>query len=102
MSHHGKICPVSFGFGWGVISGLGWMLLAWAGARWGVGLQILTVMSNLYYGLAPTFFGGLWGLLWGFVDSFIFASLAIWVYNRCSTCCARSSCHSDDNGTCCK
>lgn len=67
MSKYGKIYPVSFGFGWGVMAGLGWMLLCWAGARYGFGLPVISLMSNVYEHLAPTFVGGLWGF-WGFVD----------------------------------
>ncbi|PIZ04446.1 MAG: hypothetical protein COY58_03995 [Gammaproteobacteria bacterium CG_4_10_14_0_8_um_filter_38_16] len=82
----GKIYPVSFGFAWGLISGLGWMLLAWAGARWGFGLILLKLMGTVYLGLAPSFVGGLWGLLWGFIDFFVFGLLVALVYN-CATCC---------------
>ena len=95
MVKYGKIYPVSFGFGWGLISGLGWMLLAWAGARWGFGLPVIQLMSKVYYHLAPTFVGGLWGLLWGFIDFFIFALLAAWVYNcTCKCFCPAGSCDS--------
>ena len=86
MSKYTKIYPVSFGFAWGVIAGLGWMLLAWAGARWGFGLPVLNVMSHVHRGLAPTLFGGLWGFFWGFLDCFIFGLLVAIIYNCCTKC----------------
>lgn len=86
MSKYQKIYPVSFGFAWGLLSGLGWMILAWGGARWGVGLHVLSLMSNIYRNLAPTFVGGLWGFFWGFLHAFVFALLAAWIYNSCTKC----------------
>ncbi|HLB56380.1 MAG TPA: hypothetical protein VJK30_03505 [Coxiellaceae bacterium] len=85
MSKYGKLHPVAFGFAWGVISGIGWMLLCWAGARWGFGLSLIGQMSAVYYHLAPTFVGGLWGLWWGFLDLFVFGIFVALVYNCC--CC---------------
>lgn len=86
MIKYGKIYPVSFGFGWGLISGIGWMVLAWSGARWGFGLPVINLMSSVYNHLAPTFIGGLWGFFWGFLDFFIFAMLAAMLYNfTCKT-----------------
>ncbi|MCX7126007.1 MAG: hypothetical protein NTU49_09830 [Gammaproteobacteria bacterium] len=93
MSKYGKIYPVSFGFGWGVMAGLGWMLLCWAGARYGFGLPVISLMSNVYEHLAPTFVGGLWGFFWGFVDFFIFSMFAAMIYNcSCSCFCPKGEC----------
>ena len=93
MSKYGKIYPVSFGFGWGIISGLGWMLLAWAGARWGFGLPVINTMSYVYHGVAATFTGGLWALWWGFLHMFILALLAAMVYNATNSCfCPKGEC----------
>lgn len=86
MTKYGKIYPVSFGFGWGIISGIGWMLFAWMGARWGFGLPVIDLMSHVYYGVAPTLIGGFWALWWGFLHLFILAMLAAMVYNCCSKC----------------
>lgn len=96
MSMCGKLRPVSFGFSWGLISGLGWMILAWMGKCCAFGLPVLALMSSIYMGLAPTYVGGLWGLLWGFVDFFLFAFFTALVYN----CCAKSCCSKSDG--CCK
>lgn len=84
MSKYGKIYPVSFGFGWGIISGLGWMLLAWAGARWGFALPVINLMGHVYHGVAPTAMGGVWAFCWGFLHMFVLALLAAMVYNCCN------------------
>lgn len=93
---YGKIYPVSFGFALGLFSGLGWMLFAWAGARWGFGLNLLSQMSTVFDGLAPTFVGGLWGFFWGFIELFVFGVLSAAVYNGTLKCFAPgdSSCDS--------
>lgn len=98
MVKYGKIYPVSFGFAWGLLSGVATMLLAWAGARWGFGLPAIGFLANIYHHYAATFVGGLWGLFYGFLHSFVFGLLLAMVYN-CSTKCfapegsCDSSCH---------
>lgn len=95
MKKFGKIYPVSFGFGWGLIWGIGWMLLCWAGARYSFGLPLIGMMSSVYYHLAPTFVGGLWGLFWGFIDFFVFGVLVAIVYNwSCQCFCPAGECDS--------
>lgn len=85
MEKHGKLSPVGLGFALGLIWGLGWMLLCWAGARWGFGLVVIQIQSTIYHNVAPTFVGGLWALFEGFVDFFVFGVLVAFVYNHC--CC---------------
>jgi hypothetical protein len=98
---YGKIYPVSFGVAWGLISGLGWMLLCWAGARWGYGIPVINHMASVYHNIAPTFVGGLWGLLWGFIDFLVFGVLVAIVYNNTCCCfCPKQEC--DDETKCCK
>ena len=84
--YYGKLHPVAFGFAWGLISGIGWMLLCWAGARWGFGKVLIAIMGNVYFRIAPTFVGGLWGLWWGFLDMFVFGIFVALVYNW--ACCS--------------
>ena len=91
MSKYGKLCPVSFGFALGLISGLGWMLTCWAGAHYGFGLPIIGFMNNLYSHIAPTWVGGLWAFFWGFLHMFIFGVLSALVYNCSCKCCCSSS-----------
>ena len=96
MSKYGKIFPISFGFGWGIVSGVGWMLLCWSAARWGFGVAIVNLMSSVYRHLAPTFIGGLWGFFWGFLNMFIVGIFLALIYNcSCKCFCPAGSC-----GTC--
>lgn len=104
MVKYGKIYPVSFGFAFGILSGLGMMLLAWAGARWGVAVPFIHVMGQLYRHYDASFVGGLWGFFWGFLHSFVFGLLAALIYN-CSCCwfCPAGSCDSEcGDSKCCK
>lgn len=86
MAKYCRLYPVSFGFAFGLVSGIGWMLLCWAGARWGWGLPAINILSSLFYHVAPTFIGGLWALFNGFVHGFVFSIFVAIVYN-CSCCC---------------
>ena len=95
MVKYGKIYPVSFGFAFGLISGVAWMLLCWAGARFGWGLVEIRVLGSMYYNVAPTFVGGLWALFEGFIDFFVFGLLVAMVYNFSSGWfCAKGECDS--------
>ncbi len=98
MVKYGKIYPVSFGFAWGVVGGIGWMLTCWMGARWGWGIPLTNLVSSVYYHLAPTFVGGFWGLFWGFLDFFIFGLFVAIIYNSSCQCfCPAGSCEPCDS-----
>lgn len=98
MVKYGKIYPVSFGFGWGIVSGLCLMLLCWMGARWGIGLALITLSGTVYHQVAATWIGGLWGFFWGFLHGFIFGFLTAAIYNcTCKCFCPTGSC---DSNTC--
>jgi len=85
-----KLCAGRFGFALGLIWGLGAMLFAWAAWKWGYGVPLVALWSHVYPGYAATFVGGLWGLLWGFIEFFIFGLLVAWVYNGCCGKCKRN------------
>lgn len=101
MVKYGKIYPVSFGFAWGVLSGLFLMVLAWLGAQYNFGLPLIGFLSSVYHHYQATFVGGLWGFFWGFIHSFIFGILLAMIYN-CSLCCfsPAGSCGSCCNSKC--
>jgi hypothetical protein len=86
------LCPVSFGVAMGVISGLYMAVLAWAGWIWGFGLILVDQYSAVYYGLAPTFMGGVIGGFWGLIDGFIFGFVLAFIYNLCLHCCKSCKC----------
>jgi len=86
-----KLCPVKFGFAFGLIWGLGMLLVGWAAWLWDFGTPFVTLWGSVYKGFEPTLVGGLIGGAWGFVDFFIFGLLVAWVYNCCCKCCKHSS-----------
>jgi hypothetical protein len=87
-----SICSLAFAVG--LTNGIGMMVLAYMGMMGWVGDGMITLMSSLYHGYAPTVVGGLFGLGWGFLDGFIFGLLVAFFYN-CCLCCCRCCC-------CCK
>lgn len=95
MVKYGKIYPVSFGFAWGVVSGIGLMLLCWAGARWGFGLPVINLLASVYHQVAATCMGGLWGFVWGFLHGMLFGLFTAIIYNStCAWFCPAGSCDS--------
>lgn len=103
----GFLAPVSLGVGLGVASAFCMLLLAWGGWLWGFGLVMIEQSATMYYGFAPTFVGGIYGALWGFIDGFVFGLITAWFYNLClscrcckkyKACCdTKESCHSDES-----
>lgn len=85
-----RICAGKLGFSFGLIWGLGLMMVAWAGMLWGYGLLFINTIASIYPGYAPTFKGALIGGAIGFVDFFIFFFLAGTVYNWMSSCRCKS------------
>ncbi len=86
-----KLSPCGFGFALGLWWGIGMLIVAWFGWWWGYGAAFIATFSSVYIGYAATFWGGVLGLIWGFVDFFIFGALIAWIYNCCSCCCKKSS-----------
>jgi hypothetical protein len=66
--------------GIGVSWGTGMLLLGWITA-FGWGTEMLNVLSSLYIGFMPGFFGGIVGALWGFIDGAIGGIIIALVYN---------------------
>jgi hypothetical protein len=98
MVKYGKIYPISFGFGWGVVSGLSFMLLCWAGARWGVGVPVISLAGTVYHHIEPTLMGGFWGLFWGFLHGLVFGIITALIYNNTTSWfCPAGSCDSCDS-----
>lgn len=65
--------------------GLSWSFLilftGWV-SMFGWGTRFVEVMSSLYIGFAPTFFGGIIGAIWAFIDGAIGGAIVALVYNR--------------------
>lgn len=86
-----RLAPAKFGFAWGLMWGLGVLLMGWASWLWSYGDGFVKLFANCYVGYAPTFLGGLIGGLWGFIDFFIFTWLVALVYNACCKACPKTS-----------
>lgn len=48
----------------------------------GYGITIANFMADLYYGVAISVQGIVFGAMWGFVLGFLFFGLFAWIYNR--------------------
>ena len=56
------------------------LFIGWAAAfGWGVG--VVTAISSLYIGFAPTILGGIIGAIYGFIDGAIGGALIAYFYN---------------------
>ena len=84
-----SLSPGRFGFAFGLLWGIGWLLVGWAGALWGYAVPLIRVWGTAYLGYAPTFWGAIIGGVWGFIDFFIFAWLVALVYNCCLGTCKK-------------
>lgn len=91
-----SIC--SLGCALGLTKGLFLLLLAWAGAIWGIGVPLTTHIATFYHGYAPTFTGGLVGGLTGLIVGFIAGVFIGLFYNMC-LCCCRCCCRKKQAGT---
>jgi hypothetical protein len=81
-----KLNVGSFACAFGLIWGIGMLLVAWFSWWFGWAHAFVYVMSSAYLGLAPTFVGGIFGFLWGFADFFLFGAFVALVYNFCLRC----------------
>jgi hypothetical protein len=81
-----KLKPCALGCALGLIWSVSLLMLAWLGAYFHYGLLFVHMISSVYLGYAPTFWGGIIGALWGGVDFFIFGVLIAWLYNCCCCC----------------
>lgn len=64
----------------GSIWAVGVLILGWvAGSGWG--MKFVEVLSSLYIGYGPSFWGAVIGGVWAFFDGAIGGALVAWVYN---------------------
>lgn len=72
-----KKLGVAFGTAWSFFTFLSGIAAAWFG--WGGAL--VTLLSSIYIGFAPTITGSLIGAVWGFVNGFLWGVIIGWIYN---------------------
>jgi hypothetical protein len=71
-----KALAVAIGALWALyVLFLGWM------AAFGWGRELVTVLSSLYIGYRASFFGGIIGGIWAFIDGAVAGAIIAWVYN---------------------
>jgi hypothetical protein len=66
----------------GVMWSLYMLFVGWASWLIGWGSGFVAAMASLYIGFRPTFFGGIVGAVWGFVDGALAGAIIGWVYNN--------------------
>jgi len=89
-NNYARLCPGKFGFAMGFVWGLGMLILAWAGWLFDYGTGMTASFAGIYWGMAPTFVGGILGFVWGLIDFFIFGWLMAVIYNCCCKSCGKS------------
>ena len=94
-----KLKPCALGFSLGLLWGAAMLLVSWFGWWFNWGEAFTNTMGSVYLGMAPTFVGGIFGLIWGFVDFFIFGALIALIYNCCVKCCAKKCCGKSCGGS---
>jgi hypothetical protein len=77
-----KLNPKKLAIALGLTGGLGVLLVGWlAAAGWG-NYDLVNALSAVYIGFKATFWGGIIGGLWGFLDGLIAGYLIATLYNR--------------------
>ena len=71
----------ALGLALGIIWGASMMLMAWASLCFHYGHTFVESIGTLYVGYNSSIVGGLIGLVWGFIDLFIFGWLVAALYN---------------------
>jgi hypothetical protein len=66
----------------GILWSLYMLCIGWASWLIGWGTGFVTAMSSVYIGFRPTFFGGIIGAVWAFLDGAVAGAIIAWVYNR--------------------
>jgi len=75
-----KLDVKAFSLSFGITSGIGIMVLGWL-AITGWGIKLVDVMSSLYIGYSASFWGGIIGGIWAFVDWGVGALIIALIYN---------------------
>jgi hypothetical protein len=79
-----KLNIKAFGLTFGILWGLAillttyWILISDSGG------STLALLHKFYKGYTVSWFGGIIGLFWGFIDGFICGAIFAWLYNKLS------------------
>jgi len=89
-SHGHKLCAGKLALALGLVWGVSVFLLGLSTMWFGYGAAWVRLLASVYIGFTPTFFGSIIGLIYGFVDFFVFGFVVALVYNCC--CSGRQCC----------
>lgn len=81
-----KVFPLALALG--VTWGLGILFASWLD-WWSANYAkaFVNTFASIYIGYGPSFWGGIIGFLWGFVDLFVGGLIFAWIYNACASKC---------------
>ena len=80
MSNH-RLNPCRFGFALGFVGALSMLIMAFCAMHFDYGEDIVDLLATIYPGYGATVQGMFLGILWGFIDYFIFGFIVGWAYN---------------------
>lgn len=92
--NHCRLCACRLGFTLGLIWGVSAMALGLSAHWFNYGSEIVHLLGTVYIGYKATVLGSIFGLVWGFVDCFVFGFLIGIIYNatlKKGKCCQKKS-----------
>lgn len=84
-----RLSKVCFGLALGTLWGLAMFVIGLFATYCNYGLAFVKSMGSVYLGFEPTLWGAFLGLIWGFVDFFLFGFLIALFYNWYCCCCKK-------------
>ena len=88
-----RISACALGVAFGVTSAIFVLVFSLLSLKYGWGADWVKVMSSVYVGFGLTAKGIAVGVLWAFVDGYIFGLLIGWIYNLVLKLCRCKTCH---------
>ncbi len=79
-----KINILSFALALGILWGVGVFSLVLMATYADYAVNVVALLSDLYYGVQEGILGAFIGAAWGFSDAFIGGAVFAWVYNKLS------------------
>ncbi len=77
-----KLSVKAFGLSCGIVWGLVILLATWWLLFYGTPGELISKLESIYIGYTFTWFGGVIGMVWGFVSGFILGAVFAWLYNK--------------------
>ena len=77
-----KLNVKAFSLTCAILWGLSVLLLTWWLLLYGSPGKIIIKLSGIYFGYTYSWFGGIIGFLWGFLDGLIGGAIFAWLYNK--------------------